>query len=122
MLICYDDEKYWQRAGRKTLDEAQAEAVQLCQELNQRGQYILASPLASSDTAKTVRLRDGEPLITDGPYAETREVLGGFYLIEASDIDDALTFAARHPGLRAGAVEVRPLTDLPGLPNPQVFS
>jgi len=119
MLICYDDEKYWQQAGQPLLDKAQAQAAQLCQEMDQRAQYILASPLQPSATAKTVRVRGGQTLITDGPYAETREVLGGFYLIEASDVHEALRIAAQHPGVHVGAVEVRPLVDLRGLPEPR---
>lgn len=119
MLICYDDEQYWQKAGQQALDKAQAVAAQTCRELDERGQYILASPLQPTATAKTVRVREGQTLITDGPFAETREVLGGFYLIEANDINEALAIAARHPGIYVGAVEVRPLADLRGLPVPK---
>ena len=67
-------------------------------------------------TATTVRVRDGRRLVSDGPYAETREQLGGYYLIDAADLDDALAIAARVPGARKGCVEVRPVMELPNLP------
>jgi hypothetical protein len=116
MLLCYDDEQAWERAGEAKLNEAFQEAIGLVRELHAKGQYVLASPLERSNTAATVRVRDGKRIITDGPFAETREVLGGFYLIEAKDRDEALAIAARHPGARIGSVEVRPVMELEGLP------
>lgn len=117
MLLCYDDEKFWQEAGEDVHRQAMEEAVGITHELDARGQYILASPLEASSTATTVRVRDGKQVVTDGPYAETREVLGGFYLIDVKDLNEALSVAARHPGARVGAVEVRPLLEIPGLPK-----
>jgi hypothetical protein len=115
MLLCYDDEQGWERAGETALREAMEEAVQLAQQLNARGQYIMAAPLHPTSTATSVRVRDGKRLVTDGPFAETREVLGGFYLIEAKDLDEAIGIAASHPGARLGTVEVRPVMELAGL-------
>ncbi|MDZ4658567.1 MAG: YciI family protein [Bythopirellula sp.] len=117
LLLSYDDEKYWKQAGKEVHAAAIAEAVELTHELHSKGQYILASPLAWSDTATSVRVRNGKPIITDGPFAETNEVLGGFYLIEAGNIEEAISIAARHPGVRVGTVEIRPVLEIAGLPE-----
>ena len=116
MLLCYDDEQTWAREGEPALKAAMQQAVQLAHELHDKGQYILASPLHPANTATLVRVRDGQRLVTDGPFAETREVLGGFYLIDVPTREDALAVAARHPGARFGAVEVRPVLEIPNLP------
>lgn len=118
MLLCYDDEAAWRSAGPDALRGAMAEAASLAWQLSDLGQYVGASPLRSAETATCVRVRDGKRLITDGPFAETHEVLGGYYVILAETRDEALRVAARHPGARFGAVEVRPLFDLSGLKNP----
>ena len=116
MLLCYDDGKAWEEAGEAVHRAAIDEAVQLTHELNEKGQYILASPLQPTSTAKSVRMREGKRLITDGPFAETREHLGGFYLIDVNNLDEAIAIAARHPGARLGTVEVRPIMEISGLP------
>lgn len=115
LLLCYDDEAAWQKAGPAASREAMAEAAALCRELDGAGAYLNASPLHPPATATCVRVRDGKRAITDGPFAETNEVLGGFYLVRAADRDAALRAAARHPGARVGSVEVRPLFDLSGV-------
>jgi hypothetical protein len=115
LLICCDDEAAWQAAGPDALRAAMAEASDLARELNDAGRYLSASPLHPAATAKCVRVRDGKRIITDGPYAETHEVIGGYYLILADSRDEALRIAARHPGVRFGAVEVRPLHDMSGI-------
>jgi hypothetical protein len=115
LLLCYDDEVAWQKAGPAALREAMAEAAALARELDEAGQYLSASPLRPAATATCVRVRDGKRTITDGPFAETHEVLGGYYLIRANSRGAALRVAARHPGARVGAVEVRPLFDLSGV-------
>jgi hypothetical protein len=117
MLLSYDDEKYWQQAGEEAHQAAIAEAVELTHDMASQGKYIMAAPLGWSDTATSVRVRNGKPVVTDGPFAETNEVLGGFYLIEADSMEEALAFAARHPGARKGTVEVRPVMEIPGLPE-----
>jgi hypothetical protein len=117
MLLCYDDEQAWEQAGTAARQRAIDEAVRLTHQLHAKGQYHLASPLQPVSTATSVRVRDGRRLVTDGPFAETREVLGGFYLIDAGDLDEAIDIASRHPGARFGTVEVRPVVELPGLPN-----
>jgi hypothetical protein len=115
LLLCYDDEAAWDAAGPKALADAQAEAVALARRLSDEGRYLSASPLHPAATATCVRVRDGRRVITDGPFAETHEILGGYYLILAEDRATALRIAAQHPGVRVGAVEVRPLFDLSGL-------
>lgn len=117
MLLCYDDQQFWDSAGQKAHQAAIGEAIELTHELHAKGQYILASPLDRTSTAKSVRVREGQRLVTDGPFAETREHLGGFYLIDAPSLDDAIRIAARHPGARVGTVEVRPILEVPGLPD-----
>lgn len=112
MLLCYDDEAAWNQLGQTALVAAQAEAVMLTQQLEARGQYISASPLHPVSTATSVRIRDGKRLITDGPFAETREFLGGYYMICVRDINEAITIASRHSGARVGTVEVRRICDL----------
>jgi hypothetical protein len=117
MLLCYDDEQAWKVAGQTALESAMKEAVQLTHELDARGQYLRAAPLESPSTAKSVRIRDGKTMVTDGPFAETREILGGFYLIDVPDLDEAIRIAARHPGARKGTVEIRPVLEIAGLPS-----
>jgi hypothetical protein len=116
MLLCYDDEQAWQELGSAALREAMQEAVQLTHEIDARGQYRLASPLHPVSTATSVRVRNGKRVVTDGPFAETREQLGGFYLIDVKDLNEAIRIAERHPGARLGTVEIRPLVEIPGLP------
>jgi len=112
ILLCYDDESAWRKAGPEALQAAMREAAGLAHELDAQGRYISAAPLHSVETATSLRVRDGQQMLMDGPFAETREVLGGFYLILARSQEEALEMAARHPGARVGAVEVRPLFDL----------
>jgi hypothetical protein len=117
MLLCYDDEKAWADAGESAHRRAMNEAVALTHELDAKGQYRIARPLHPAATATSVRIRDGKRTITDGPFAETREVLGGFYIIDVKDRDEAIAIAARHPGARLGTVEVRPMIEIPNLPG-----
>jgi hypothetical protein len=117
MLLCYDDEQAWEKAGTAALEAAMDEAVELTHELNAKGQYLTAAPLHPGSMATSVRVRNGKVVVTDGPFAETREVLGGFYLIDVDDLDEAVRIAERHPGARLGTVEVRPVVELPGLPE-----
>jgi hypothetical protein len=113
MLLIYTDENSWTESERQHCYE---ESTQLCHELNSRGQFLAASPLEGVATATSVRIREGKRLVTDGPFAETREQLGGYFLIEASDLNEAISIAGRIPGARKGTVEVRPVIEIPGLP------
>ncbi len=93
------------------------ESAQLAQDLNSTGQYLDASPLHPIATATSVQMRDGKRLVTDGPFAETREQLGGYYLVEAHDLDEAIGIAERIPPARFGTVEIRPVMEIGGLPE-----
>jgi hypothetical protein len=93
------------------------ESAQLAQELHARGQYLGAAPLHPVVTATSIQVRDGKRLVTDGPFAETREQLGGFFLINAQDLDEAIDIAARIPAARLGSVEIRPVLEVAGLPE-----
>jgi hypothetical protein len=92
------------------------ESVQYCHELNRNGQYIDAAPLHPSSETISVTVREGKRLITDGPYAETREQIGGFFMVEASNIEEAVEIAGKLPSARIGTVEVRPVRFVEGLP------
>lgn len=116
MLLSYDDEQAWERAGKAALEQAMDEAVGLTHELDARGQYLTAAPLHPSATTTSVRVRDGKKIVSDGPFTETHEQLGGFYLIEARDLNEAIAIAARHPGARMGTVQIRQVLELAGLP------
>ena len=114
MLLIYGDENAWTDAERQA---CYVESTAFTQELHARGQYIGANPLHSVSTATSVRVREGKALVTDGPFAETREQLGGYFLVDAKDLNEAIAIAARIPGARKGTVEVRPVLEIPGLPN-----
>jgi len=94
-----------------------SESTELTHELNSRGQFISASPLQPVATATTVRIREGKRLVTDGPFAETREHLGGYFMVDAKDLNEAISIASRIPAARFGTVEVRPVVELPNLPK-----
>lgn len=97
--------------------EALAESVELCHELHDSGQYVSAAPLQPVTTAISVRVRDGKRLVTDGPFAETKEHLGGYFLIDVASLDEAIEVAARIPGTRRGTAEIRPIVELSNLPD-----
>ena len=114
MMLVYLDENALDEQERAACYQ---DSVGLTHELKARGQYLAASPLAPTATATSVRVRDGRRLVTDGPFAETREQLGGYYLVEAKDLDEALAIAERIPGAKRGTIEVRPLVELSGMPS-----
>jgi hypothetical protein len=113
MMLVYLDENALSAAESES---CYRESTQLAQELSESGQYLAAAPLQPTSTATSVQVRDGKRLVTDGPFAETREQLGGFFLIEASDLDQAIAIAARIPIARRGTIEIRPVVELTGLP------
>ena len=94
-----------------------ADSAQLTRELHAKGQYVTAAPLHPVATATSVRIREGKSLVTDGPFAETREQLGGFYIIDAKDLDEAIGVAKRIPPASKGTIEIRPVMEIPGLPK-----
>ena len=113
MLLIYLDEKALSEAERQA---CYVESNELAHDIHSRGQYLAASPLQPVAAATCVRIRQGKRMVTDGPFAETREQLGGYFLIEAKDLDEAIAIAARIPMARRGTVEVRPLIEIAGLP------
>jgi hypothetical protein len=113
MLMIYMDEQALSQSER---EDCYIKSTQLAHELHAQGQYLSCAPLHPISTATTVRMRDGKRLVTDGPFAETREQFGGYFLIDAKDLDEAIGIAARIPGARVGTVEIRPLIPVAGLP------
>ena len=114
MLLIYAEEKVLAEVDR---EKCYAESTQLCHDLQKRGQFVSASPLQPVTTATCVRLRASQPMITDGPFAETREQLGGYFMVDAQDLNEAIKIASRIPAARWGTVEVRPVVELAGLPE-----
>ncbi len=114
MLLIYMSDQAMTEAEREHCYE---ESTQLAQNLHANGKFLGANPLHPTSTATSVRVRDGKPVVTDGPFAETREHLGGYFLIDAKNLDEAIGIAARIPGARVGTVEIRPVMEIAGLPN-----
>lgn len=117
MLLVHHDEDVLTAVAESEMRQMRAESVRLANEINLNGQYVDAAPLQPASTGICVRMRDGQTLITDGPFAETREQLGGYFFVNARDLSEALAIAARIPGARIGTVEVRPIVELAGLPE-----
>lgn len=113
MLLIYGEETALNDAEREACYE---ESTRLACDLSSAGKYISAAPLQPTAIATSVRVRDGKRLVTDGPFAETREQLGGFFMVDADNLDDAIAIAERIPMVRRGTVEIRPVVQIPGLP------
>jgi hypothetical protein len=109
MLLVYGNENDWDEPTR---EKCYAESGELVRDIKAKGQFLATSPLHPTPTATSVRVREGKRMVTDGPFAETREQLGGYYLVDVPDLDDAIEIAARIPGARTGTIEVRPLIEL----------
>ena len=109
MLLIYHDEKVWDLHTEPERQEIYRQYRELIEELKGDGEYLVGDQLQPTASANSVRVRENKPLITDGPFAETREQLGGFFLIQAKDIQEANTIAARIPSALSGTVEVRPV-------------
>jgi len=111
MLLLCRDEPTWAQMSLPERKRLYEDMVVLSDELTARGQFLGGNPLLPSSSATSVRVRDGKRLVTDGPYAETREQLGGYILIDVADLDEALAIAERVPLARNGVVEIRPVRD-----------
>ncbi|OUL33441.1 hypothetical protein BV372_16455 [Nostoc sp. T09] len=114
VLLIYLEENALSETER---EDCYMKSAQLAQQLNSNGQYLATAPLHPVATATSIRVRDGKPLVTDGPFAETREQLGGFFLIDAQDLDAAIAIASQIPAAQVGTVEIRPVIEVAGLPE-----
>ena len=112
MLLIHDDEKAWAKMTDAERQRIYGEYGQFGQQIKDTGHYIAGAQLQPTTTATSVRVRDGKRLVTDGPFAETREQLGGYYLVNAKDLDEAIGIAARIPSAKAGTIEVRPVVEM----------
>jgi hypothetical protein len=111
MLLIYLEESQWGNLTEAERQQIYGEYRKFSEEIVASGQFISGSELHPISSATSVRVRDGKPLVTDGPFAETREQLGGYYLVEAKDLDEAIGLAARIPSAKSGTIEIRPLSE-----------
>jgi len=111
LLLIYGNEGYWQNIGPEQ-QKMVGDYMEFTKGITASGHYNGGNRLDSTSKATTVRVRDGKKLITDGPFAETKEQLGGYYLVDAKDLDEAIGIAARIPGARIGSIEVRPIVSV----------
>lgn len=117
LLLVHHNEESFSKMSEGTRKAMLEESIQLCHQLHGKGQYVHASPLQPVATTTVIRVQDGKRSVTDGPFIETREQLAGYFLVDAQDLDEAIDIAGRIPGARIGAVEIRPLREITGLPN-----
>jgi hypothetical protein len=117
LLLVHHNEEAFGRMSEGTRTAMLEESIRLCHQLHSKGHYVHASPLQPVATATVVQVRDGKRSVTDGPFIETREQLAGYFLVDAQDLDEAIDIAGRIPGARIGAVEVRPIREIAGLPE-----
>lgn len=110
-LLIYGDESQQASVSPEQQALVMKEYMEFTQEITDSGAHLGGEALDATSTATTVRVRDGETMTTDGPFAETHEALGGFYMVEAADLDEAIAIAAKLPGSKYGSVEVRPVWD-----------
>ena len=111
LCLIYEDEKNWLNTPKDQADAIMGEYFAFTDDIRKSGQYVAGEALHPTHTAATVRVRNGKTSTTDGPFAETKEQLGGFYLVEAKDLNEAIQVASRIPSARFGSVEVRPVVD-----------
>ncbi len=114
MLLIYGKEDCWTEDERR---ECMLDSMEICDQLAAQGKFITSSPLYPVSSATCVRVRNGKQQITDGPFTETVEQLGGFYIVDVENLDEALSIAATLPPAKKGTVEVRPLFPLPERPS-----
>ncbi len=112
MLLIYDNEQEWATMPAETRNAMFGEYMTFTREIRASGNFIDGAPLKATSTATSIQVRDNANLVTDGPFAETREQLGGYYLVEAKDLDEAISIAARIPSARIGTIEIRPVEEM----------
>ena len=113
MLLIYDDESTWRSMSEEDRQTVMGEYFAYTEALKKSGKYVAADALQPIDTAKSVRVRDGETSTTDGPFAETKEILGGYYVVDVDSEDEAIEWASKIPSARFGTIEVRPVVVFP---------
>ena len=113
LCLIYDDEKQWQKFPKEVQDQYMGEYGAFTESIKKSGQFVAANQLQPTHTATIVRSRNGKISTTDGPFVETKEQLGGFYLIDAKDLNDAIKVASRIPSAKSGSIEVRPVVERP---------
>ena len=113
MLLIYDDEQIWATMSEAERQKIFGEYMQFSKDVQATGHYKSGAPLQPTSKATSVKVRNGNRLVTDGPFAETREQLGGYYLVEAKDLDEAIGIAAKIPSVRLGTIEIRPVMEIP---------
>ena len=116
ILLVHHDETAFEKMSDETKKGLLTESIGLCHQLDAKGEYVHASPVHPAETAAIVRCREGRPIVTDGPFIETREQMAGYFLIEAKDRDEAVAIAGRVPGARIGTVKVRQVREITGWP------
>ena len=112
LCLIYEDEAAWQKMPKPEADKIYGEYFEFTDSIKKSGHYVGGNPLQPTQTATTVRVRNGKVSTTDGPFAETKEQLGGYYLVEAKDLNDAIRVAAKIPSARVGSIEVRPILEM----------
>lgn len=117
LLLVHHNEDTFKKMAESSRKEMLAESIQLCHQLANKGQYIHASPLQPEATGTIIQVREGKPIVTDGPFMETKEQLAGYFLVDAENQEEAIGIATQVPGARMGTVEVRPVVEISGLPN-----
>ena len=111
LCLIYDEEKKWAAMSKEQADAVMGEYFAFTEDVKKSGHYVGGEALQPVSTATSVRVRGGKMSTTDGPFAETKEQLGGYYLINAKDLNDALQVASKIPGAKTGTVEVRPIQE-----------
>jgi hypothetical protein len=122
LCLIYEDEKAWQQLPKEQSDAIMGEYFAFTDDIRKSGHYVAGDALHPTPTATTVRVRNGKTSTTDGPFAETKEQLGGYYLIDAKDLNEAIQVASRIPSARFGSVEVRPVVDFSQMPAQEAGS
>lgn len=114
LLLLYSEEGAWTDEQR---EHCYRESTEVAHQLKAESRYLGCSPLQPVSTATSIQVRDGKRIVMDGPFAETREQLGGYFLVSAKDLDEAIGIAERLPGVHRGTIEIRPLVEVGGLPD-----
>jgi hypothetical protein len=118
LCLIYEDETGWSRMSKDDADTMMHEYFSFTEDVRKSGNYVAGEALHPTQSATTVRVRNGKISTTDGPFAETKEQLGGFYLVEAKDLNEAIQIASRIPSARLGSIEIRPIMSFDTAPQP----